>query len=75
MRHSTAVHLLKAGVDLTTISSWLGHASTDTTHRYATVDLEMKRDAIARASPLGEQDTPIVPWQTDGSLLKWLEAL
>jgi site-specific recombinase XerD len=75
MRHSTAVHLLKSGVDLTTISSWLGHASTDTTNRYATVDLEMKRDAIARASPLGEQDTPIVPWQTDGSLLKWLEAL
>jgi len=46
MRHSTAVHLLRAGVDIVTISQWLGHASVTTTNRYATVDLEMKRKAI-----------------------------
>ena len=45
MRHSTAVHLLRAGVDIVTISQWLGHASVTTTHRYTTVDLDMKRQA------------------------------
>lgn len=75
MRHSTAVHLLKAGVDLTTISSWLGHASIETTNRYATVDLEMKREAMARASLPAQEDLQLTPWQPDGSLLKWLESL
>ena len=51
MRHSTAVHLLRAGVDIVTISHWLGHASVTTTHRYATVDLDMKRQALAKARP------------------------
>ena len=51
MRHSTAVHLLRAGVDIVTISQWLGHASVTTTHRYATVDLDMKRKALAKARP------------------------
>jgi site-specific recombinase XerD len=37
MRHSTAVHLLRSGVDIVTISQWLGHASVTTTNRYATV--------------------------------------
>ena len=46
MRHSTAVHLLKAGVDLATISSWLGHTSVNTTNRYTSIDLEAKREAI-----------------------------
>ena len=49
MRHSTAVHLLCAGVDIVTISQWLGHASVSTTLRYATVDLDMKRQALANA--------------------------
>ena len=35
MRHSTAIHLLKSGVDLVSISQWLGHASVNTTNRYA----------------------------------------
>ena len=73
LRHSTAVHLLKAGVDLSTIGQWLGHASVNTTNKYATVDLEMKRQALARARPLG-RDSP-VPWRKDKSILDWLEAL
>lgn len=74
MRHSTAVHLLQAGVDLPTISHWLGHASINTTNRYAKVDLEMKRRAIARAEPL----TPGIPdatWRADASILDWLDSL
>ena len=49
MRHSPAVHLLRSGVDIVTISQWLGHASVTTTNRYTTVDLEMKRKAIEQA--------------------------
>ena len=51
LRHSTAVHLLRAGVDITTISHWLGHASVTTTNRYATVDFDMKRKAVEKARP------------------------
>ena len=54
LRHTTATHLLHAGVDLITISHWLGHASVETTNRYATVNLDMKRAAVAKASLLGE---------------------
>jgi integrase/recombinase XerD len=43
MRHSTAVHLLKSGVDLSTIGQWLGHTSLNTTNKYATIDLDLKR--------------------------------
>lgn len=73
LRHSTAVHLLKAGVDLSTISHWLGHASINTTNKYAVVDLEMKRQALARAQPI-EPSLPAT-WRTDKSILDWLEAL
>jgi integrase/recombinase XerD len=75
VRHSTAVHLLKAGVDLSTISQWLGHASVNTTNRYATVDLEMKRAAIARAKPLEHPEPAASSWRQDASILEWLEAL
>jgi integrase/recombinase XerD len=43
IRHTTATHLLRAGVDINTIRAWLGHASLATTNVYAEVDLEMKR--------------------------------
>lgn len=45
-RHTTAVHLLRAGVDINTIRAWLGHVSLDTTHVYAEVDLDMKAKAL-----------------------------
>lgn len=75
MRHTTAVHLLQAGVDLVTISHWLGHASVETTNRYAQVDLEMKRAALSRAGPIGEVDPVLVAWRADATILDWLEAL
>lgn len=75
MRHTTAVHLLQAGVDLVTISHWLGHASVETTNRYAAVDLEMKRAALAKARPLADLDPSEARWSSDASILDWLEAL
>lgn len=75
-RHSAAVHLLRGGVDLVTISHWLGHASIETTNRYAAIDLETKRKALERAGPVtGTPDSAVTAWRTDASVLEWLEAL
>jgi site-specific recombinase XerD len=73
MRHSTAVALLKSGVDLSTISHLLGHASPTTTNRYAKVDLEMKRQAIAQVKPVARLSR--TPWSKDRTILDWLESL
>lgn len=73
VRHSTAVALLKSGVDLSTISHLLGHASPTTTNRYAKVDLEMKRQAIAKVKPVARCSR--TPWSKNRSILQWLESL
>jgi site-specific recombinase XerD len=75
LRHTTAVHLLQAGVDLVTISHWLGHASVETTNRYAAVDLETKRAALAKARPFLDVDPALAAWRSDATILDWLEAL
>src|SRR6202043_2453500 len=51
LRHSTAVALLKAGIDFATISQWLGHAGLNTTMRYARADIDLKRQALAQVFP------------------------
>jgi len=74
VRHSTAVALLKSGVDLSTISHLLGHASLTTTNRYAKVDLEMKRQAIAKVKPVARRSR--TPWSIKNrTILEWLESL
>jgi site-specific recombinase XerD len=68
VRHTTAMHLLQSGVDITTIAAWLGHAQLSTTHTYVEIDLRMKQAAVATASALpdiAEADYPaphIVDW-------------
>jgi site-specific recombinase XerD len=47
IRHTTATHLLRSGVDINTIRAWLGHVSLTTTNIYAEIDLEMKAKALA----------------------------
>lgn len=73
VRHTTAVHLLRSGVDLNTIRAWLGHVSLETTNVYAQVDLEMKSKALALCE-IGTRNTG-KNWQDDKSLLKFLRAL
>jgi site-specific recombinase XerD len=46
IRHTTATHLLRAGVDINTIRAWLGHVSLDTTNIYAEIDMERKAQAL-----------------------------
>ena len=75
MRHTAAVHLLQSGIDMVTISHWLGHASVETTNRYAVVDLETKRAALAKAGPVVDDDLALASWRSNASILTWLEAL
>ena len=73
IRHTTAVHLLRAGVDINTIRAWLGHVSLDTTHVYAEVDMEMKAKALGSVDISGLQNRP---WQRPlPSLMMFLKAL
>ncbi len=72
-RHTTALHLLQNGVELNVVRSWLGHASIETTHRYVEINMEMKRAALAAASPPSHQGWR-PRWQ-EPDLLQWLERL
>ena len=75
MRHSTAIHLLKSGVDLASIANWLGHVSVNTTNKYATADFEMKQEAIKKVAQPSIQPTSNRSWQSDHDVLRWLESL
>ena len=72
IRHTTAMHLLEAGVDITTIAAWLGHAQLSTTHGYVEVNLRMKQEAVAAAATLPELTQGEFP---QGDLLTWLDSL
>lgn len=73
-RHATAVHLVAAGVDVTVIRSWLGHAHLDTTNHYAQANLDTKREALQRLDPSSKIKQP-PPWRRDASVLTWLDSL
>ena len=51
LRHTTAMHLLQSGVDMSVIALWLGHESPSTTHMYLEADLAMKERALGRLQP------------------------
>ena len=73
IRHTTATHLLQAGVDINTIRAWLGHVSLDTTHIYAEIDLEAKAKALALC-----ETAPMAPeriWRENADLMSFLRAL
>jgi site-specific recombinase XerD len=73
LRHTTAMHLLQAGVDITIIALWLGHENPATTHGYIEADLSMKERAlstIALPPEIGQ-----VRYHPSDDLLKFLESL
>ncbi len=76
IRHTTAVHLLRSGVDINTIRAWLGHASLDTTHKYAEVDLEMKAKALAQCEiPSSSMTAAKEHWKNNPELMAFLKSL
>ncbi len=72
IRHTTAMHLLQAGVDISVIALWLGHESPVTTHQYVEADLAMKERALAR---LHEPDAKIQRYRAPDSLIDFLKTL
>jgi integrase/recombinase XerD len=75
IRHTTATHLLRSGVDINTIRAWLGHVSIDTTNIYAEVDLQRKAEVLAHSSGFSTTPTTSRPWKDDPSLLTFLRSL
>lgn len=75
IRHSTAVHLLRSGVDLSTIAHWLGHVSVNTTNKYLAINLEAKREALAKARPMLKGVRSSGQWRKNPNLITWLESL
>lgn len=72
IRHTTAMHLLRAGNDVNMVSYWLGHADINTTHVYLEIDMEMKRKMLEKV------DSPAIrnkkPWHQP-DILQWLNNL
>lgn len=74
IRHTTACHLLKAGVDINTIRGWLGHVSLTTTNIYAEIDLDTKAEALA-ACAVSVQEKTTKRWRERPDLMQFLNAL
>lgn len=73
IRHTTACHLVLAGVDINTIRAWLGHVSISTTNIYAEIDLTLKANAVALCE-VG-QPRPARSWKEDKDLMAFLKTL
>jgi integrase/recombinase XerD len=73
IRHTTACHLVLAGVDINTIRAWLGHVSISTTNIYAEIDLTLKANAVALCE-IGQQ-RPGRSWKEDKDLMAFLKSL
>jgi site-specific recombinase XerD len=71
-RHTVAMHLLQSGVSFNVIALWLGHESTNTTHRYVEADLAMKEKALARLEPPA---TTMRRFKAPDSLMQFLRTL
>lgn len=74
LRHSKAMHLLQAGVNLIYIRDFLGHTDVKTTQIYARADVTLKRQAIEAANVV-KTDPDLKSWTDDSDLMDWLESL
>lgn len=74
LRHSKAVHLLQAGVNLIYIRDFLGHSDIKTTEINAKADVELKRKALENAYP-DLVDSNLPDWSESSDLMEWLSEL
>ena len=75
IRHTAAVHLLNAGVDIDVIRAWLGHVDLRTTNIYAEINLATKRRAIEMCAPRNGANAKPPSWKRSPNILAWLEAM
>lgn len=76
LRHTTAMHLLQSGNDLSVIKDWLGHADMNTTHEYAAIDMKMKQRALdACQVPTTKASGKGRPRWLKPTILQWLDNL
>lgn len=73
LRHSKAMHLLQAGVNLVYIRDLLGHTDLRTTEIYARAETKAKREALEAASPI-KSERQFPSWTDDNSLISWLQS-
>jgi integrase/recombinase XerD len=78
IRHSTATHLLDAGVELNVVRGWLGHVTLNTTNRYAEISIRSKKAALQAceapiSASVGFPRRSL--WRDDTALLDWLASL
>jgi len=74
LRHSTASHLLEAGVDINTIRAWLGHVSVNTTNIYAEINIQMKANAL-KTCEIENKSKYQKTWKTNKKLMDFLTNL
>ncbi len=72
IRHTTAMHLLRAGNDINMVSYWLGHADLNTTHVYVEIDMETKRKMLEKTT--APKISKKAPWHRP-HVLQWLNQL
>ena len=72
VRHTCAMHLLQAGIDMAVIALWLGHESIETTHIYVEADLAIKERALERIAPA---NSSVRRYKADDTLLAFLASL
>lgn len=74
VRHSTASHLLEAGVDINTIRAWLGHVSVNTTNIYAKINIQMKANAL-KTCEIENKGKYQKTWKSNKKLMDFLTNL
>jgi site-specific recombinase XerD len=74
-RHTTALHLIEAGNDITVVKDWLGHADLKTTSQYVEVSIERKREALEKAPAPRSSKEPEAPSWREPPLMAFLVRL
>lgn len=74
-RHSKAMHMLEAGINIIYIRDFLGHEDISTTMIYVRADNRLKNDAINALAPKVADETNLPDWNKDKDLLQFLNSL
>lgn len=74
-RHTTALHLIEAGNDITIVKEWLGHADIKTTSQYIEVSVARKRDALEKLPPPGTDERIEMPKWKEPGIIEFLTSL